>query len=486
MTEPKTANASQTRAAPGAPVPLVVDLDGTLSRTDTLHEALLSITATQPALLMKMPTWLSEGRAAFKSHVADNKVMAGNMLPIDHHVVTEIEAARAQDRPVYLVSAADQRQVDSVADALGLFDEAVGSHGGTNLRGDAKADYLTLRFGVGGFDYIGDAGADLAIWKNARQAITVGVSSRVLHQLKSQHDNVRELGSERRQTGALLRAIRPHQWSKNLLVFLPMAAAHDFTATPQVLLAFIAFCMMASSAYLLNDLLDLEADRAHPRKRKRPLASGAATPIQGLLATGTLIVAATAIALVMGNPMFLGILWLYLVSTLAYSFWLKRKTIIDILTLAALYTIRIIAGGVAASIVLSPWMLGFSVFLFLALAAVKRQTELVDSIGTGRDLAGRGYLAEDLPIVRGIALSAINGAIVVLALYISSDEIQALYDTPALIWGVCPLLLYWLYRMVMKSHRGEMDDDPIVFAMTDRISLAISLAAMALVFAASA
>ena len=271
----------------------------------------------------------------------------------------------------------------------------------------------------------------------------------------------------------MFRAMRPHQWSKNLLIFLPMFAAQDLGRFLPVFLAFVAFCLAASAVYIINDLLDLAADRAHPRKHKRPFAAGDLTAVTGATMAGVFLLVALVLALLVGNPLFPVALGLYLFVTFLYSFWLKRKLLADVITLAGLYTIRIVAGATAATIFLSPWLLGFSMFLFLCLAAVKRQAELIDQIEAGRAGAGRAYLPDDLPILRGMALSAGNTAVLVLALYISSDDVQKIYSNPTVLWLICPVLLYWTARTVMKAHRGLMTDDPIVFAVTDRISLTL-------------
>ena len=226
---------------------------------------------------------------------------------------------------------------------------------------------------------------------------------------------------------------------------------------------------------VINDLLDLAADRVHPRKRNRPFASGALSATTGIMMAAVLLIAALVLGLMTGNSLFLLVLVAYLVATFAYSLSLKRKLLVDVLALAGLYTIRIVAGGAAAAVPLSPWMLGFSMFLFLALAAVKRQAELTDQMKTGRESSGRAYQIDDLPILRGMGIAAGNSAVMVLALYISSDAVQALYSRPELIWLICPMLLYWVLRMVMKTHRGEMTDDPIIFAATDRTSQVVVL-----------
>src|SRR6056297_440053 len=452
---------------------LVVDLDGTLCRTDTLHEAILGQVAREPWRLFGMPGLVAKGRAAFKADVAGRGIVPAESLPLNETVLETLREARAAGRRTALVSASDLRQVAAVAEAVGLFDEVHGSDGARNLKGAEKAAFLTERFGEKGFDYIGDAAADRPVWKAARRAITVGAGPGVRRTAEAVNPDTVHLDPPGGRGRAMLKAMRPHQWSKNALLFLPLLAAHDATKIVPVLLGFLAFCLTASAVYVINDLLDLAADRAHPRKKMRPFAAGDLSATTGVAMSVALLTGALALGLATGNPLFLAVLGIYLIATFAYSLSLKRKLLIDVLTLAGLYTIRIIAGGAAGGIDLSPWMLGFSMFLFLSLAAVKRQAELTDQAVSGRASAGRAYEIEDLPVLRGIALSAGQAAVLVLALYISSDDVRGLYAFPSLIWLICPLLLYWLLRMVMKTHRGDMTDDPIVFAATDRVSFAI-------------
>lgn len=450
---------------------LVVDLDGTLCRTDTLHEALLRAVVQTPAILRRLPGWLRQGRAGFKAALAGHQVMPAEALPINEEVMALIEAARADGRPVALVSAADQRQVDLIADALGPFDAAVGSTPERNLKGAEKARYLVAEYGEKGFDYIGDAEADLPIWAVARRAVTVRASKRLRHAAEAVSDDISHIDPPGRRVRTMLRAMRLYQWSKNFLVFLPALAAHDLSDVMVTLPGFIAFCLVASAVYLINDLFDLDADRAHPRKRRRPFASGELPLAQGVALAAGLLGVALVLSIGFGTRGFIYSLGLYLVSTFLYSLWLKRELIVDVLMLAGLYTIRIIAGGAITGQALSPWILGFSLFMFLALASVKRQAELTDLIATGRSSIGRAYRPDDLPILRALAMSSAIAAIVVLALYIASDTVQFLYTSPSMLWLVCPVILYWSLRMIVKSHHGLMTDDPIVFAFRDRVSL---------------
>ncbi len=475
------AEAVETEAPDGKIIPLVVDLDGTLCRTDTLHEGLLALAATRPWMLLQVPKWVSEGRAGLKARLADQGVVAPDELPFNEAVIEMLKAARAEGRRTALVSAADHRQVTTIAAATELFDEAYGTAEGQNLKGESKAAFLSQHYGAGKFDYIGDSRADVPVWKAAHRAITVQAGPALRQAAETANADVSHIDPPAGRGRAMLKALRPHQWSKNVLLFLPMLAAHDPSKLLPVLLGFAAFCLTASAVYVINDLLDLPADRAHPRKSKRPFAAGTLSAVTGAAMATGLLLAALALGLLTGNSGFLGVLGLYLAATFAYSLWLKRKLIVDVLMLAGLYTVRIIAGGAAASVILSPWMLGFSMFLFLALAAVKRQAELTDQMLSGRDSSGRAYQVDDLPVLRGVALSASQAAVLVMALYISSDEVRTLYSEPAILWMICPILLYWSMRMVMKAHRGAMTDDPIVFATTDRVSLILIIACATLV-----
>lgn len=473
---------------PGDPV-LVVDMDGTLSRTDTLHEAVFAFVSASPWRAPALVGWLGLGKAGFKTRLADECLADAGRLPLNEAVLDLVRAARAEGRRTALVSAADQRQAQALAARLGLFDEVHGTtKGGVNLSGAAKAAFLTDRYGEKGFDYVGDSRADLPVWRSARRAITVGAPPPLRAAAERCGGETAHLDPPREGRARLapyLRALRPHQWLKNALIFMPMLAAHDFSAAGAALAAFVAFSLTASSVYLINDLLDLSADRAHPRKRLRPFASAEVPLIHGVALAGLLVLAALLISLLFTPLLFLGALLLYYVATFAYSLVLKRKLIIDVWTLGGLYTLRILAGAAATGVPLSPWMLGFSMFLFLSLAAVKRQAELTDQIrGNKAQSAGRAYHVDDLPILRSIALSAGYAAVVVFALYISGPKVSALYSRPEALWLVCPLLLYWVSRMVMVTHRGDMTDDPIIYAARDRVSLiVVALAGCAVLLA---
>ncbi|MDP5305856.1 UbiA family prenyltransferase [Paracoccus spongiarum] len=475
--------------APDA-VPLIVDLDGTLCRTDTLHEGLLGLMADRPGTALHLPIWLREGREGFKRHVADRRIVDPAALPYDDDVLAMIRDARAEGRPVALVSAADHRQVEAVAAHLGLFDLAIGTGSPVaegNLRGAAKARFLAENFGEGGFDYVGDSATDLPVWAVARRAYGVRAGQALRKAAQAQGLTLQPVGAE---TGwpvaALTRACRPHQWAKNLLILLPVLTAQDIAGLPAALLAMLCFSLAASAIYIVNDLVDLPSDRAHPRKRLRPFASGAANARQGLVVAAGLLVTTLLISAALLPPAFLAVLLVYLLATSAYSFWLKRKMVADVLGLAALYTLRIVAGAAATAITLSPWLLVFSMFLFFALATIKRQAELEDMARRGSDkTAGRNMQAGDLPILQAMSIGAAQLAVLVFALYSQDAEVQTHFGRPDWLLFICPVLFFWLGRMQLLTRRGFMTDDPIVFTLRDRVSLLSGLA-MLLIFGLAA
>lgn len=468
---------------------LVVDMDGTLVRSDTLHDAAVTLVGRDPAVLFQLPFWVGRGKTALKSEIANRCTLDPDGLPYDQDVLGLIREARAMGREVALVSASDHRQVQAVADHLGLFDLAIGTGSpeaaGVNLAGEEKARFLVSRYGTRGFDYIGDSRADLAVWAVAHEAIALRPKASLLRAASARGLALSVIGSGQRSLKPLLKAMRPHQWSKNLLILLPVMASHQLNLLAPALLAMVIFSLVASSVYLLNDLVDLGSDRAHARKRFRPFAAGALPVTWGLAAAVGLIGTAALLAVALTTPAFLGVLAFYFVATFAYSFWLKRKLLVDIIALAGLYTVRIFAGGAATGIVLSEWLLAFSMFLFFSLAAIKRQAELVDLQKSGRQSTpGRGYLTDDLPVLRAMAVASGQAAVLVFALYVNSPATAALYVRQEAMWLVCAIIFFWISRMEMMTHRGQMNDDPIVFALRDRTSLGCLLAVAVLVILA--
>ena len=462
-----------------AAVPLVVDVDGTLVKTDLLHEAMLRFVAKHPLRIWRLGAWLARGKAAYKAELAARVDLGLDSVPMRDETVAAIREAQAKGRPVYLASASDRRWVEPIADRIGGIAGVMATDGTTNLAGDAKAAALIGAFGKGGFDYIGDARVDLPVWAAARRKLVVAHSVSFGAEVMRTFPDAEVIARPRATVRAQIRSLRPHQWVKNLLVFLPVIAGHSFFDPHAIfgaLGAFAAFCLAASSAYLINDLLDLPNDRDHPRKRSRPFAAGEVGITRGIV-TAALLMAAAALTAAILPPRFAFILAAYVVVTLAYSLYLKRKLLLDVIVLGGLYTIRVFGGVAATGERQSQWLLMFSLFLFLSLATVKRCSELIARRELGKSSPpGRGYAIDDLGILLPLAAAAGYGATLVVMLYLSSPEVVALYHHPMRLWLLCPLIIYWISRVLVLTNRGQMHDDPIIFAFTDRVSWLAALA----------
>lgn len=467
-----------------APALLVVDLDGTLIRTDMLFETYWSALGSSWLTPVSTLRGLLGGRAGLKRALSDLADVDPALLPYNEDVLSLIRDWRKNGGEAVLVTASDQKIADQIAGHLGLFDAAHGSDGQTNLGGRAKSEHLSRAYPDRSITYVADRAADLPVWKICDAAVTVGARAGLRRAVDALGIEARHIAPPAPSGVAYLKALRPHQWLKNGLIFVPMLAAQQFDANTLLasILAFAAFSLVASSVYIVNDLIDLAADRAHPRKRLRPFASGAVPIAHGTIMAPAILVLGLLLAITLGGA-FVMTLAAYYLLTLAYSLRLKRIAILDICTLAGLYTIRIVAGGTATGIELSVWLLAFSMFFFFALAGIKRQAELGDAVARGvLHISGRGYQASDLPVVSQITTAAGLVAVLVLALYVDNQTVNGLYGHPKMLWGVCVVMLYWMGRMMLVTHRGEMHDDPLVFAAKDKVSL-VCLAAMATLFA---
>lgn len=455
--------------------PLCVDLDGTLVKTDLLFELLMVLLKTRPLALFRLPGWLLKGKANLKRELASHVDLDVTCLPYREPLLEFLREEHHAGRTLVLATAADERVAHKVAAHLGIFSTVVASDGAVNCSGSAKLSALERTCGEAGFTYVGDAPVDLRVWRQAKGAILVGRGTRFAGQLS----NVERTFDDEKRPWELFHAMRLHQWAKNTLVFVPLLLAHEALNLPLVgaaLLAFFAFGLCASSVYVQNDLLDLEADRHHARKRFRPFASGALPIKFGLLLAPVLLLLAVFTSLPL-PPAFLGVLALYFAFTVSYSFYFKRKAILDVLLLAVLYTIRIVAGGVAVGITVSPWLLAFSMFFFLNLAYVKRFAELKD-LPKESSLRSRGYTSSDLEGLADLGVSSGYVSILVVALYINSPEVRLLYAAPEFLWLLCPLLVYWVSRVWLLARRGHMHDDPVVFALRDRVSYLVGALAV--------
>lgn len=469
-------------------LPLYVDLDGTLVATDLLHESALQLLKADPAALLRLPRWLAQGKAVLKREIASRVDLDIAHLPYRPEVLALIREARAQGRRVVLATAGDARYAQQVADVLGLFDGVLASDGTRNLSGEAKARAIAEHAG-GPFAYAGDRTVDLPVWRRARQAVVVSASDALARGAATMAPQVQRVRTQRPGPRDVLHGIRLHQWLKNLLVGLPavplLHEAGGLALLAPLLLAMLCFGLMASAIYVLNDLLDLEADRRHPRKRLRPFASGR-IPIPAALAlSGALFGASLALSLAALPAAFTGWLLAYLALTSAYSLRLKRRAMVDVCTLAGLYTLRIIAGAAALQVPLSLWILSFSMFLFLSLALAKRYVEIAQTTSAdARSLGARGYLFSDQMLVLAAGLASGQTAVLVLSLYLNDPLVAQRYAQPQWLWLLGPMLLFWILRVWLKASRGNLHDDPVVFAARDRVSLGLA-GAMAVLVALS-
>ncbi|MFT4060078.1 MAG: UbiA family prenyltransferase [Legionella sp.] len=454
--------------------PLVVDLDGTLIHTDMLHESVLDLLRKTPWDALRIPFWLAKGKAVLKQLLAKRTQFNPQSLPYNMELMEWLKTQKNAGRTLILCTATDHSIASSIADHLGLFDEVIATDGSKNLAGKNKADALQERFGDSGFDYIGNSNTDLAVWKHARRAIVVNAHEQLVKKASACCEVERVFHSKVSTMSTWARVLRVHQWLKNSLLFVPMFSAHELTQADNwlsLIFAFFSFSFCASSVYIANDLLDLESDRLHPRKRKRPFASGEVPISMGIRIVPVLLLMSYIFgSFVKGD--FLLLLASYFTLTVTYSFGLKRIVLVDCLTLALLYTLRIIAGAVATTLSLTFWLLAFSVFLFLSLAFVKRYAELeTQQSNEAQKIHGRGYYTSDAPLIQAFGIASGYAAVLVLAFYLNSESVLKLYRTPEFVWGAVPIMLFWINWIWVKAHRGLMHDDPLVFAVKDRGSL---------------
>jgi 4-hydroxybenzoate polyprenyltransferase/phosphoserine phosphatase len=467
--------------------PLCIDLDGTLVKSDTLVDSLLVLLRTRPALILKLPGRLLHGKAAFKAYVTESISLDVAHLPYNRQLLQFLQQERAKGRRIYLATGANIAIARRVAAHLGIFTGVLGSDNATNLTGNKKLLSLRSLLGSAAFDYIGNDTPDLPLLAQATEPMVANPSLWLRLRLWARgiHPS-REFFERSHPLSSLLKAMRLHQWSKNLLIFVPLLLAHGLTIG-RLLIALLAFCcfsLTASATYIVNDLLDIEADRLHPQKRRRPFASGDLSAITGLgIAAAFLLLALSGARLL--PPAFYAWLILYLAATLAYSMYLKRVVLMDVLMLSGLYILRLLAGSAATQTPISHWLAGFSMFLFLSLAIVKRFAELENLRASGATPKNnRGYLLADLDQLRSFGTASAYAAVVVFAIYISGLDVMKLYHHPRLLWLMVPLMIHWLNRVWLLASRGQLDEDPIAFALTDRMSLLIGAVVAAIVLLA--
>ncbi len=468
---------------------LYVDLDGTLVATDTLWESLCLLLRRHPSRVAALPFWAARGRAHLKARIAELVGPDPALLPYRPEVLARIEAARAAGHRIVLATASHARIAGAVADHLGGFDAVLATTENRNLKGRAKLDAMREEAAGRPVAYLGDARADLPIWAGVDRAIAFAPSralASALARTAPDHE-ILSPSAPRPTRPPVLHALRPHQWVKNGLLFAPLLLAHqvqDKTRLAAVIAGFAAFCLVASAGYLVNDMLDIEADRRHASKRLRPFAAGSLSIPAGLALLCLLLAAGFGIAGLFVSNAFVGMVAAYLVATLAYSFALKERLFLDVLVLAGLYTHRVLAGGVAARVEVSSWLLAFSVFFFLSLALVKRYVELLEKAAADRAgsdrVARRAYGTGDTGLVETMGIASGYLSVLVLGLYVSRDDVTRYYSNPEVLWLATPLMLYWISRIWLLARRGEVKADPVLFAATDRVSYGIVLGVVAI------
>jgi 4-hydroxybenzoate polyprenyltransferase len=469
-------------------VPLVVDLDGTLLRSDSLIESIFVLARINPLQLLKLPLWLMKGRAHLKQQLAALVTPDVHWLPYRADLVEFLRQQKILGRTLVLATAADSKVAQQINLELGLFDQVFASDGVINLSGQRKCVRLVEVFGPKGFDYIGNDACDVSVWCAARRALLAGPSSDLENRVAKSTPIEKIFADQTPRWRDYLNALRPPHWTKNALVFVPLAAVHRILEGPllgRALLAFVAFNLCASGLYLLNDLLDLPADRRHPHKKERMLASGRIRLASALALMPILLIGAFTIAWHLSMD-FAGVLGLYAALMIAYSLRLKDIPLVDVLVLAAGYALRVAAGAVAVDIRISAWLLTLCVFLFFSLALIKRYAELVvlESAPSAAPVHARGYVSQDKGLLLALGIASGYLAVMVLALYTNTEISQRLHARHDYFWGICLLLLYWISYLWMMATRSRIIGDPVMFALSDRVSLC-TLAGMGL-FAALA
>jgi len=471
----------------GRAIPLYVDLDDTLIGTDILWEQIIRLAFQKPFLIPLMICVSFRGKALFKKWLSERVEVPVEHLPWSEVVVDHVRKHKDKGGSVILATATHRNIAFKINEHLGIFDAVLATNGDTNLKGSSKAEAIAeynASLNERHYAYVGDSASDIPIWEKASEAWMVSRSHSLESQCRKAVPHLKVL--ESRGIGyfsSWITLLRIRQWSKNVLLFLPLLLAHK-TTSPAVIIstsvAALSFCFAASGVYLFNDCSDVFKDRSHPLKKRRPLASGAIPLWRGVMASLILIVLAVSLALSSVGKGFALILLLYLFSNVLYTCWIKSVAILDVVLLSLFYSLRIFAGGVASNVEVSKWLLAFSLFFFLCLAFGKRYQEIFLLKSSEVTEHTRGYIPNDQSIISICGISAGFVSVMVLVLYVNSPEVLKLYRTPDLLWLLAPLGIYWIARFWMLVARGLMHDDPVFFALKDRVSWGIGAAVLLL------
>ena len=463
---------------------IVVDLDGTLVLTDTLWESVVCFVRTQPFYAPRLFWWLLKGKAGFKAALLADAEFDATALPYSTELLEWLKQKKEEGYRLILATGANLRIAEAVATHLQLFDMVLASEERTNLTGEIKLQAISRLLDGNPYQYIGNSSADIPVWKACNSAIVAGNDGRVTAELARLNiPVVLRFNTARGSIRAWVRMLRVHQWIKNVLVLVPALTSHRVFELPVLahgLLAFILFSIVASAIYIANDLLDLPADRMHPDKRNRPIAAGIISIPAAIVCMVVLLASAGVAASMLPAPAGL-VLMGYAVASLVYSAYIKKLLIADVVALTTFYTIRVLFGGLMIGISLSVWTLAFSVFTFFSLAASKRINDLAGS--KHKQLARRAYSASDAQALTAHASASATTAVLVLILYLNSPDVTRLYSHPQVLWCLCPLLLYWMTRVITLASRGQLPSDPILMAARDRASYLTAAAMLAVVAA---
>jgi len=435
--------------------------------------------------------WALRGRANLKARLAQVVQPETEFLPFREEVLQIVRERKRQGGEVLLVTASNEILARQVAAECGHFDDVLASSGTVNLKGETKKSVLEKKFGVKRFDYVGDSSSDMPVWQSAHTAIVVGRDANFVRKVSKINENVMHLSEELPPVLPWLKLLRLHQWAKNLIIFVPLLTSHrilDLPVLSQGALAFFSFSFLASGTYIFNDLCDLDNDRAHATKRRRPLAYGSVGLPAAVVAAFSLVLMAVAIGSLLGT-VFLGVLAVYCAVSTLYSSVLKRVALVDVIVLAGLYIWRLVAGGVATGIALSNWLISFALFVFASLALAKRYVELSDASGAKASHTpsprGRGYLASDMQVVLAMGISSAVVSCLVVLLYVNSPEVIELYRHPHALFLLAPLVLYWIGRVWMLASRGQLHEDPVLFAVKDKCSYIVAACMLVVLLVAS-
>ncbi|MDT3740591.1 MAG: UbiA family prenyltransferase [Candidatus Kapabacteria bacterium] len=469
-------------------IPLCVDLDGTLLKTDLLYESVIYLLKKNFFYIFLLPVWILKGRYFLKFKLLEYVSPTISSMPFNDDVIEFVKSEREKGRKIVLVTASAQPLADKAADFTGLFDEVLASKDGTNLLGSEKAKLLKEKYGYKKFDYIGDSPKDLQVWENSDIAHIVSTDKSLIAAVNKTTKTGRIFQHKVNKLKVIIKQIRVHQWIKNLLIFLPPLLAHKIIIGDYIsaIWAFFAFSFIASGIYVINDLADIESDRNHSGKKNRPAASGQISILACIKLIPLLLIAGFVISLLTLDMEFTLILLAYMIITIMYSFKLKKIYLLDMITLSMLYSIRLISGGIASDTILSPWLFSFSLFIFLSMGAMKRYTELlVLSVDNKTKTRGRDYYVEDIPLITTIGISAGIVSTLIFTLYIDNPDVMVLYNTPFYLYFITPVVLYWILRMWFITHRGLMNDDPIVFALKDKVSYIVAVIIFVIAYGAT-